>query len=289
MRARVEVLFAGAGGTCEGLRRVAPDADALGYDFSADACATAQAAGHRRKLVDLTDHEPDAAPGEVDGVIASPTCRPWSAANVSRRGLDDPRGRLIDVPARWVLALRPRWTAWECTPFALVEFERLAVALRGAGYDVATGLLRAADFGVAADRTRAVLVGRLDGPAVLPAPTHDRAASMREALGEIDGRPGAVLVSNYGSNGDPKARGRRTMDRPAFTITGRCGRNRWEFPDGTWRHMTPAEAGVLQGFPVDYPWRGGSISRQQQVGDTVPPALAAALLRPLVARADVAA
>lgn len=280
-RPKVRVLFAGAGGTCEGLRQVAPHADTLGYDFAPDACATAEAAGHRRALVDLSTHEPDATPGEVDGIIASPTCRPWSVANTSAKGLDDPRGLLINVPLRWVLALVPRWTFWECTPRALPVFDRHADTLRRAGYDVATGLLRAPHFGVASDRTRAVLVGRLDGPATLPAPTHDQPTSMRDVLGEIDGRPGAELVSNYGTNGDSKARGRRPLDRPAFAITGKCGRNRWHWPDGSWRHVTVGEAAQLQGFRPDYPWQGGSISRQQQVGDTVPPPLAAAVLRPL--------
>jgi DNA (cytosine-5)-methyltransferase 1 len=270
-------LFAGPGGWGEGLRLLGHRVEDPGYDISGDACATAEAAGHPRKLVDLTDHEPDAAPGEVDGVIASPTCRPWSAANTSRGG-GDPRRQLIDVPLRWVLALRPRWTAWEITPLALPVFERHAVTLRAAGYDVATGLLRAPDFGVAADRTRALLVGRLDGAATLPAPTHTVPVSMAQCLGWN----GAELVSNYGTGGDPARRGRRSMDRQAFTITGKCGRNRWEWPDGTTRRMTVDEAAQLQGFPAGYPWQGGSISRQQQVGDTVPPPLAAAVLRPLV-------
>ena len=69
------------------------------------------------------------------------------------------------------------------------------------------------------------------------------------------------------------------MHLPAFTMTGKCGRNRWEWPDGTTRNLTVAEAGVLQSFPRDYPWRGGSISQQQQVGDAIPPRLAAAVLR----------
>lgn len=278
MSAVIRDLFAGAGGWDEGLRLLGSTAECLGYDFNADANRTAEAAGHLRKLVDLTDHEPDAGPGEVDGVIASPTCRAWSTANVSRAGLDDPRGQLIHVPLRWVLALRPRWTAWEITPLGLPVFEAHAMTLRQAGYSVATGLLQAERFGVASTRTRAALVGRLDGTASLPTPTHTEPVSMRDVLGW----GGAELVSNYGTNGDPARRGRRSMERPAFTITGKCGRNRWEFPDGTSRRMSVEEAALLQGFAPGYPWQGGAISRQQQVGDTVPPPLAAAILRPLV-------
>lgn len=275
----VVVLFAGAGGTCEGLRQVAPDADVVGYDYDADACATARAAGHQRVQADLATLEPGSAHGTVDGIIGTPTCRPWSVANPTRRGIDDPRGELVYVPPRWVLALRPRWSVWECTPRALPMFRAMAPELQAVGYDVATGLVDAGEHGVAADRIRAVLVARLDGRATLPAPTAPGPRSMTSALGW----EGAELVSNYGTNGDPRRRGRRRMDQPAFTITGRCGRNYFEWPDGRRRRMTVHEAAVLQGFRPDYPWLGGSISRQQQVGDTVPPAMAAAILRPLVA------
>lgn len=278
----VEDLFAGPGGWDEALRLLRYGGRVRGWDYSADACATARAAGHERELVDLADLEPQGEPGSVDGVIGSPTCRPWSGANTSAvRGLADPRGALIEVPLRWVLHLRPRWTAWEITPRALAQFERLAVPLRDAGYSVVTGLVRAEQFGVPSTRTRAILVGRLDGVATLPTPTHLRAVTMAEALGW----DGAELVSNYGTGGDPRNRGRRPMGRPAFTVTGKACRNKWEWPDGTTRNLTMPEASTLQGFRPDYPWQGGSTSQQQQVGDAVPPPLAAAILAPLVGAA----
>jgi DNA (cytosine-5)-methyltransferase 1 len=49
------------------------------------------------------------------------------------------------------------------------EFRRLAVA---AGFDVAEGVLLAADYGVPQMRRRAIAVGVLDGEARLPEPTH---------------------------------------------------------------------------------------------------------------------
>lgn len=45
--------------------------------------------------------------------------------------------------------------------------------------------------------------------------------------------------------------------------------------------VTVQEAGVLQSFPADYPWRGTSSKRYQQVGNAIPPRLARAVLAAL--------
>jgi len=51
----------------------------------------------------------------------------------------------------------------------------------------------------------------------------------------------------------------------------------WE-RDGDRRRLTPAEAGLLQGFPASYPWTGSRTSQFRQVGDVVSPVVAAALI-----------
>ncbi|MFJ2514782.1 DNA cytosine methyltransferase [Streptomyces griseoviridis] len=99
---------------------------------------------------------------------------------------------------------------------------------------------------------------------------------------ELPDRPAFTVVSNYGTGGDPGARGRRDHDVPSATITGKVSRNRLVHK-GTdtdlprFDRFALAEAGVLQSFPVAYPWRGGD--RSQQVGNAVPPRLALHVLR----------
>lgn len=48
--------------------------------------------------------------------------------------------------------------------------------------------------------------------------------------------------------------------------------------DGATR-LSLEEASLLQTFPADYPWRGMSKARFKQVGDAVPPLLAAAVVK----------
>ncbi len=45
--------------------------------------------------------------------------------------------------------------------------------------------------------------------------------------------------------------------------------------------ITPAEAGRLQTFPDDYPWQGRTGQVGQQIGNAVPPLLAAAIVTAL--------
>lgn len=87
---------------------------------------------------------------------------------------------------------------------------------------------------------------------------------------------------------------RWVQSRPATTVCGdaRLGapghRDREaeqpQFGEGSVR-VTVAEAGVLQSFPPDYPWQGTKSQQFQQCGNAVPPLLAAAVLRPLLASA----
>ncbi|MGD9485652.1 DNA cytosine methyltransferase [Streptomyces sp. TRM70308] len=151
-------------------------------------------------------------------------------------------------------------------------------------------VLRTEEYGVPQTRRRAVLLARLGEQPRFPAPTHRRYrkgvpesegppalepwVSMAKALGREDE---FVVVSNYGTGGDPKARGRRDSTAPSATVTGKISRNRLETCDGKdLGRFTSEEAGQLQSFPRQYPWRGGDIA--QQIGNAIPPRLGVHIL-----------
>ncbi|MFJ9346849.1 DNA cytosine methyltransferase [Streptomyces sp. NPDC101237] len=99
---------------------------------------------------------------------------------------------------------------------------------------------------------------------------------------KVNNRPPFTVVSNYGTGGDPEARGRRDHDAPSATITGKVSRNRLVHKDtdadlAQFDRFANAEAGVLQTFPVEYPWSGNDVS--QQIGNAVPPRLALHVLQ----------
>lgn len=55
----------------------------------------------------------------------------------------------------------------------------------------------------------------------------------------------SVLRSNYGTGGDPAARGERGVDQPSATVTSKVGRNKW---DGV-APVSTEEASALQSYP----------------------------------------
>jgi DNA (cytosine-5)-methyltransferase 1 len=254
-------LFAGAGGWEEGLRALGHDA--LGIEFDPWACRTAQAAGHARLQADVSALDPgEFAP--LWGLVASPPCQAYSMAGKRLGRFDKPlviacahelaagkddraawlaacrdtRSLLTVEPLRWALLLRPRWVAFEQVPAALELWDLVAELLGSHGYHTATGLLGAERYGVPQTRRRAFLIGSLDGPVRLPAPTHRSYSprlreapanelglppwtSMAEALGwEHDG----VLWTNNQTHSGERPRGLcRALSLPAFTLDTASG------------------------------------------------------------------
>ncbi|RAG83795.1 DNA cytosine methyltransferase [Streptacidiphilus pinicola] len=212
---------------------------------------------------------------------------------------DDYRTGLVLQPLKWALHAAELGHPYntivlEQVPGVLPVWETIEEALGGLGlgYRTVSGVLHTEDYGVPQTRRRAILIARRDGEAKLPKPTHHRFrlgaprpadgngrktwVTMGEALGRKDE---FKVVSNYSTGGNTERRGRRTSDQPSFTITGKWTRNRLVTPDAKERDLgrfTEGEAGRLQTFPMDFPWDGKA--RAQQIGNAIPPRLAAHVL-----------
>lgn len=70
----------------------------------------------------------------------------------------------------------------------------------------------------------------------------------------------------------------RELSEPSFTITGTANRCKWVGDGVEERNLTLTEAAVLQSFPANHPFRGTRSKQFEQVGNAVPPHLAAHVL-----------
>lgn len=208
--AEIVELFAGPGGTSEGMRMLGLG-DGVGIEWDENACRTADAAGHVRLHADLTK----VGVGifrRARGLWGSPSCQAYSNAGKKLGRLDLERiyahldyvtdmGRWIDYPAldavdedgqriwhdprspmilevvRFIMQMRPEWIACEQVPAVLPFWEKLATLLVSMGYSAWAGLLRAEQYGVAQTRKRAIIMARRidvygDEQVTPPPPTH---------------------------------------------------------------------------------------------------------------------
>lgn len=187
------------------------------------------------------------------------------------------------------------------------------------GYKVSTDVLNAADFGVPQIRERCFVVGSLDAKVTLPHPTHSREptsgllpwVNTGEVLHDLDTEENACDEGHFaggqhhdllrqvppGDNylyftekrGHPsprfKWRGRYwsfllklSPDMPSWTIQARRSNNMGPFH---WRNriLRISEIKRLQTFPDAFELAGTIEQQWRQIGNAVPPMLAAAVGR----------
>jgi DNA (cytosine-5)-methyltransferase 1 len=279
-------MFAGPGGVAEGLRSIG--VDAVGFENDRAACATRAAAGHRTIRADLSTYPFEHLAKKVTGIWASPPCTDFSAAGV-QVGRTGKTGQLIDLVPEWVETMRPEWLVCEQVPPCLPIWQEHAHGYRELGYSTWVGVINAANLGVPQTRKRAFLIASLRGPALPPEPTHARQpeaslfgdserpwVTMAEALGWGPGqpawvyaRPSTTIVGSFSPE---------TVAAPGYRRPGDPPRQ--DTPDSV--TITLAEALVLQGFDAGYPVDGAKTKKWEQVGNAVPPPLAAAVVGALL-------
>lgn len=229
---------------------------------------------------------------------------------------------LVLEPARRIMDLDPEWVALEQVGSVLPLWETYAEELRKRGYAAWAGVLNAADYGVPQTRLRAFLMASRVRAVEPPAPTHSKTGDEGDLFGGARARwvslasaldwpePGEVLapartlpVERPRAGAVAKAHQRTaaeeardpdswTRSRPSTTIAGRDlvgdpGANANRFNSSTKTRndgiRVPIEdRGVLQTFPAAYPWRGTRSKQDEQVGNAVPPLLAAHVLAAVV-------
>lgn len=268
--------------------------------------------GDVSRLGETTSLLDDLIDKPFDGLfVGGPPCQPFSIAanqrfaksggNFKRIGFAHPEnGNLLFSFIRLVTAFRPRVFLIE-NVLGLrdvdngVQLAQGLAFLRRSGYRVQEPwVLDAADYGVPQRRTRLFLVGRRDGGRPFRAPsTHTgrigAGSVLNDCLGESlknteTRKHKAESILRYMKVGYGKRERLGRVDRldptlPSKTVIagGTRGGGRSHLHPEIPRTLSVRECARLQSFPDDFVFRGSPARQFTQVGNAVPPVLAAQL------------
>lgn len=246
----------------------------------------------------------------IDVIIGGPPCQGFSmAGNIGRKFIDDSRNQLFREFARIVEIVQPSYFVMENVARLYThnkgETKKEIIELfKKMNYNVDCKVVNTADFGIPQVRNRVLFIGnRISNNIVFPTKTVDKPISIKEAIdklpklksGEKSKIPNHIsmkhseqmlekmkYVSDGGNRNEipelirPKSGNVRKYIRykstePAVCVTGNM---RKIFHYSQNRALTVRELATLQTFPLDFIFKGSTISQQQQVGNSVPPILA---------------
>lgn len=230
----------------------------------------------------------------IDVVCGGPPCQPFSRGGL-QKGADDRRNGW-DLAVDVVSTIRPRAVLFENVASMMSSRHAPYVAtitarLRAMGFHATWLKVQAADFGVPQKRSRALCVAFADASALArferlfrDAPRVSSHRTVREVfarLGPPDGTNGHVVRGH--ARAYPGHTG-STLDAPSKTLVAGNngvggGMNSIVCADGTRRYYTIREAAALQTFPDTYQFDPTWSRAFVEIGNAVPPLLAAMLAR----------
>lgn len=188
-RPKLVSLFSGCGGMDLGFHRAGYDI-VWANDIDPDACETYEANIGSILTGDVTQLDIPKLK-QVDVLTSGFPCQPFSNAG-SRKGTDDPRGRLYENTFQFIEALQPRAVVFEnvrgllSTTFNGEKLINVILKnLHDAGYHATYRLVNFSHFGIPQNRIRVVIIA-LKNKAWLkhafPEITHDRDLSLKATL-----------------------------------------------------------------------------------------------------------
>ncbi len=244
----------------------------------------------------VTGKEIERICGDVDVLIGSPPCEPFTSANAKRfskpedRLYVDKRGQLTLHSIRLVKELKPKVFVMENVPKIMELRHALMKEFKKAGYDVYFNVLRAEDYGNPSKRARVFVsnvkiepkfkVKRrsvIDAIGDLPSPdgsipNHEIVLRIPRSKAEKVSRLkwGQSLIRFEGAG---KTCTNLTRLHPYKLAPTVMGNSRFIHPFED-RFLTVREHARLMSFPDDHVFLGGKNVQYNMVGEAVPVSLA---------------
>lgn len=333
-------LFCGCGGTSAGflaINRLLPVFEVVSaWDTDRDACSTYAQMGFKpthgdvrvilqdRKILEQIKKQIN---GDASILIGCPPCQGFSAhTKVNKDAREDRRNRLVDEFARIAVELEPDYVFMENVPELLSakyrnHFGFFKRKMHSKNYQVKSGVVNMAEFGLPQARKRAVVLAS-HKPVGMPHPilSPKNFVTVRHAISHLpkikSGKPNTddplhvtanhrkatldiirAIPKDGGSRkpglgpkcldrvcGFSDVYGRMRWDRPSVTITG-SSRNpasgRFVHPEQD-RGLSVREALILQGFPASFRVHGTFGKKFLLIGNAVPPVFAAVIAAHLI-------